>query len=450
VNVSTFDDVGVVKVDFYVDGALAATDTSTPFSYAWDTTLLANGSHTIQAIASDAAGNTGSTVLTTVTVLNDAVAPSVAISSPASGATVSGTITVTATASDNVGVAKVDFYVDGMLKSTDTSSPYSYVWITTALSNGTHTLQAIAADAAGNSASTAVMSVNVANDTTAPTVAMGSPASGATVTGTITVTATASDNVGVVKVDFYVDGVLSATDTSSPYSFSWNTTTLSNGSHTLQAIAADAAGNSASTPLRSVAVFNDTTAPTVAMTAPAAGATLSGTTTVTATASDNVAVVKVDFYIDGVLRGTDTSAPYAFAWDTTASGNGSHTLRATATDAAGNSTSATNTVTVANVTNQAPVAVNDAVTAPYRPSTSYTPRVFAVLANDSDADGSLNAASVKIVKSPNKNGSVTVNSNGTVSYSPAKGYRGTETFTYNVKDNLGLVSNTATVTVTVQ
>jgi hypothetical protein len=243
---------------------------------------------------------------------------------------------------------------------------------------------------------------------------------------------------------------LSATDTSSPYSFSWNTTTLSNGSHTLQAIAADAAGNSASTPLRSVAVFNDTTAPTVAMTAPAAGATLSGTTTVTATASDNVAIVKVDFYIDGVLRGTDTSAPYAFAWDTTASGNGSHTLRATATDAAGNSTSATNTVTVANITNQAPVAVNDAVTAPYRPSTSYTPRVFAVLANDSDADGSLNAASVKIVKSPNKNGSVTVNSNGTVSYSPAKGYRGTETFTYNVKDNLGLVSNTATVTVTVQ
>jgi large repetitive protein len=160
--------------------------------------------------------------------------------------------------------------------------------------------------------------------------------------------------------------------------------------------------------------------------------------------------VKVDFYIDGVLKSTDTSAPYAFAWDTTTSSNGSHTVRATATDAAGNAASATNTVTVANVTNQAPVAVNDSVTAPYRPSNSYTPRIFAVLANDYDPDGSLNVASVKIVRSPNKNGTVTVNSNGTVSYSPEKGYRGTETFTYNVKDNLGLISNTATVTVTIQ
>ncbi len=62
------------------------------------------------------------------------------------------------------------------------------------------------------------------------------PAAGATVSGTVTLTATASDNVGVAGVQFLVDGTpLGAEDTSSPYSVSWNTTTATNGSHTLTA-----------------------------------------------------------------------------------------------------------------------------------------------------------------------------------------------------------------------
>jgi hypothetical protein len=73
-----------------------------------------------------------------------------------------------------------------------------------------------------------------------------------------------------------------------------------------------------------------------------------------------------------------------------------------------------------------------------------------VLVNDSDADGNLNAASVKIGSSPNKGGTARVNTNGTVSYTPRQGYRGLETFSYTVKDLLGAVSNTATVTVSVQ
>ena len=73
-----------------------------------------------------------------------------------------------------------------------------------------------------------------------------------------------------------------------------------------------------------------------------------------------------------------------------------------------------------------------------------------MLANDRDPDGSLNVASVKIVRRRTRAARVTVNANGTVSYTPKKNFRGTETFTYNVKDNLGATSNTATVTVTVQ
>jgi hypothetical protein len=80
-------------------------------------------------------------------------------------------------------------------------------------------------------------------DTQAPVTAVTSPANGASVTGTIAVTASASDNVGVTSVEFWLDGVLAATDSSSPYSWSWNTATASPGSHSLVSKAYDAAGN---------------------------------------------------------------------------------------------------------------------------------------------------------------------------------------------------------------
>jgi subtilisin family serine protease len=93
-------------------------------------------------------------------------------------------------------------------------------------------------------------------DTTPPTTSITSPASGATVSGTTTVSANASDNVGVSRVELYVDGSLAGTDTTSPYSFSWNTTSVANGSHTLQTRAFDAAGNSGSSANVSVTVSN--------------------------------------------------------------------------------------------------------------------------------------------------------------------------------------------------
>jgi len=96
-------------------------------------------------------------------------------------------------------------------------------------------------------------------DTTAPTTSITSPAAGATVSGTISVTASASDNVGVTKVEFYLDGALKSTSTTSPYSWSFNTTTVANGSHTLQSKAYDAANNVGSSASVSVTVSNTTT-----------------------------------------------------------------------------------------------------------------------------------------------------------------------------------------------
>jgi hypothetical protein len=100
-------------------------------------------------------------------------------------------------------------------------------------------------------------------DTTPPTVSITSPASGATVSGTISVTATASDNVAVAGVQFKLDGAnLGAEVTAAPYSVSWNTTTASNGSHTLTAVARDTSGNQATSNPVMVTVSNAPPPPT--------------------------------------------------------------------------------------------------------------------------------------------------------------------------------------------
>jgi len=106
----------------------------------------------------------------------DTQAPTVSITAPLNGATVSGTVSVTATASDNVGVTKVEFYLDGVLQSTDTTSPYSWSWDTTSATNASHTLTAKAYDAALNVGTSTAVSVTVNN------VATGTDISGWTVT----------------------------------------------------------------------------------------------------------------------------------------------------------------------------------------------------------------------------------------------------------------------------
>src|SRR3990167_7076426 len=195
---------------------------------------------------------------------------------------------------------------------------------------------------------------STSTDTTLPTVSLTAPAASSTVSSTVTLSANASDNVGVTGVQFKVDGAnVGAEDTTAPYSISWNTTTVTNGTHTIKAVAKDAAGNTRSTAGRSVTVVNgtaDNTKPTVSLTAPADGATISGNVTISANASDNVGVVGVQFKVDGANVGAeDTSAPYSIVWDSTTVTNGNHNIRAVARDAAGNTQwSALKKATVSN------------------------------------------------------------------------------------------------------
>src|SRR5262249_40402453 len=126
-------------------------------------------------------------------------------------------------------------------------------------------------------------------DTTPPTVSMTSPANGASLTGNVTVSANAADNIGVAGVQFKLDGVnLGAEDTLSPYSIPWNPASAGNGTHALTATARDTSGNLFTSAPVSVTVFTpDPFPPTVSITAPASGAAVAGTAvTVTADATD--------------------------------------------------------------------------------------------------------------------------------------------------------------------
>jgi len=264
--------------------------------------------------------------------------PLVAITTPANNAFVAGSaVAVSASASDNIALSRVDFYRDSnVLLGTDNTAPYGISWDTMSLTGGAHTLIAVATNLAGNTKTSTV--VNVTVDSTPPQVSLSAPANGAFVTGTPAVSAVATDNIGISKVEFYIDNnVLLTTDTNSPYGFNWNSTTVPDGAHTLYAIAQDTFG--LRTTSASVAITVDNTAPTVAITSPANGATVSRNTTVNinANASDNIGVVKVEFYVGTTLTCTDTAAPYTCAWQVP-NPKATFSLKATVYDVAGKTT----------------------------------------------------------------------------------------------------------------
>lgn len=217
-----------------------------------------------------ASGSSLSTVVTGGGIATDTTPPVVSITSPTSSSTYnigSSSITLGGTSSDNIGVTQVTWANDR--GGTGTASGISS-WSATgiALQPGSNKLTVAARDAAGNTR-TASLTVTL-GDTIPPTVALTTPTSGATVAGTMTVSATATDNVGVVGVQFKLDGAnLGAEVTSQPYAMTWNTTTAASGGHVLAAVARDAAGNVGTSPGTPVTVAptaggsTDVTAPTI-------------------------------------------------------------------------------------------------------------------------------------------------------------------------------------------
>ncbi len=250
------DDVGVTSYKVFRNGTQVGTSATPSYT---DNGLQPNTSYTYTVSASDAAGNTSAqSVGLTMKTPPDTTAPTVP------GGTISQTSrTMTSMViggwtqpSDNVGVTGYKIFRNGTQVGTSATTSFS----DTGLAPGTtYTYTVAAFDAAGNTSAQTSPGVALATapDTVAPTTIITSPATGATLSGSNLVTATATDNVGVTKVEFYVDGVLKATDTTSPYNFTWDTTAVANGSsHTLTTKAYDAASNVGTSSAVSVGVNN--------------------------------------------------------------------------------------------------------------------------------------------------------------------------------------------------
>jgi hypothetical protein len=192
-----------------------------------------------------------------------------------------------------------------------------------------------------DSVSTAKRPNTKTRDTTPPVVAILSPVAGEKISGAITVSIQASDNIGVASVALFADGLPVGTTASAPYSFTWDPSAVADGNHELKAIAKDAAGNQATavvSVVKGAAAPSDTTVPKVSITSPENGSTVSTTTvTVTVSASDDVAMREVAFSVDGAKKSALSAPPYEFAWDPTTVADGNHQLTATATDTSGNS-----------------------------------------------------------------------------------------------------------------
>jgi large repetitive protein len=370
-------DSSTITVKIYqgsnTSGTLLQTLTTTATAGAWsvDAATLAQGTYTAQAEQADAAGNIGHSSANTFTV--DATAPVVTLTSPANGSTTNdATPTFNGTAGINAGdstTVTVKIYsgstATGTPVQTLTATASSGLWsvtATTALADGTFTAQAEQADSAGNTGLSSANTFTV--DATTPAAPQGLTLAAATDSGVLgdnrtnftqpTLTGTAEAG-STVKLFDGATQVGSATATGSG-AWSITASTLSEGAHTLTAKASDTAGNtsSSSTPLT---VTIDTTPPAVpsvpALTT-ASDTGISHTDNITTLATPTFtgaaeAGSTVRVFDGSVLLGTATAnstGVWTFTSPTLA--NGPHSISATATDAAGNTSpaSAARSVTI--------------------------------------------------------------------------------------------------------
>ena len=251
-NAST-DNVGVTGYYVYLNDQPLATTTARSFSH---TGLTAGNTYNYRVSAYDAVPNHSAwtAAVSATTVLADTQAPSVPTGLAASA--VSGTqINLSWNAStDNVGVTGYYVYLNDAPLAVTSQTSFSHTGLAT---GATYNYRVSAFDAVPNhSAWTSAVQART-GDTIAPTVRITSPLQGATLKGMTTITASATDNVGVVGVQFQYNGInLGAEDTSAPYTVTAHTKSVPNGTFTLTAIARDAAGNRSTSAPITVSVRN--------------------------------------------------------------------------------------------------------------------------------------------------------------------------------------------------
>jgi len=372
--------------------------------------------------------------------------PSVAITDPAAGATISGTYRVKVSASDSDGiVAKVELSIDSAsyidVTANFEGTSYYYNWDTTAVADGSHTLDVRATDNLGAIANAAQVVVTVDNVDEPPTVSIGSPQNGSVVAGTVTIQVSASDDKGLNAVEYQIDAgpfqTLNFNSSTGYWEASWNTTLENDGPHTVTAKATDTGGQSSTA---SVGVTTDNTAPVVSIVAPAEEATVSGTIVIKASVTE-ANINSVEYQVDNgafsEMGYNSASGYWEASWDTTTVANGSHMVTVRAMDKANNSGSDSNAVTVDNPVNAMHVASIDMGLKTAGINTSALATVTIVDSNGSPVEGVIVSGHWSSATTDSDSGVTDVNGQVTLESDKVKRAASGTTFTFTV-DNVEL------------
>jgi chitinase len=344
----------------------ACTGATTPFSCSFNTASVADGLYDFRAIATDGVGKTGTSAAVTSRRI-DNTAPTATMGALA--ANLSGSVSLTSTPADSgSGLAGVQYQYKLTTDSTWTdtcsssTSPWSCTLNTASLTDGLYDFRVVATDNVGiTGPSAAVTSRRV--DNTNPTVTMGALA--AWLDGTVTLTSTPADGGGIASVQYqyklsssgtWLNACSSAT---TPYSCSFSTTALTNGSsYDFRAIATDNATRTGTS--GTVTSRIDHTNPTVTMTSPAAY--LAGSVTLASTAADTggsgVGTVLYEYKLSSGSTWTaacaSSTTPFTCAFNTASVADGLYDFRATVTDNVGRATTSA-TVTGRRIDNTNPI-----------------------------------------------------------------------------------------------
>ena len=238
----------------------------------------------------------------------------VTITYPTNGQTVTGPITVTTSTEGCIDT--VEFYVDGVLKYTDTTAPFEYYFDPCALKEDENMTISVEGYCSGVSKDTDSVTVYVDCEGPPPYVTITYPTEGQEVSGTVI--CTADSNCDSVK--WYIDGVFKEEDTGT-FEYVWDTTAETNGGHTVKA-EGYIGGVYECEDTVNCTVNNVTSYVTI--TYPSEGETVSGFVLITVDASPDVDTV--EFYIEGKLKNTDTAAPFQYNWNSKSVKDGTRTI----------------------------------------------------------------------------------------------------------------------------
>jgi hypothetical protein len=323
-----------------------------PIVSPWDSSTVADGTHTLTAVITDGRNKTGSD---SEIVAVDNTAPTTSVTAPSANAYASGLLSVQANASDAFGVRAVQFAVDGSPVGTQIAQPdvpggytYSSTIDVSMLAGGRHTLTSVATDAAGNTSVSTGVAFNVGS--APPTVSLTFPTDWSFAAGTVDVAATVTGGSAPVTAQLLVDGAAVGPPVSSaPYTLPWDTSKIADGGHTVAVAVKDGSNRIATSATLHETV--DNTKPTAVMSQPAAGARSYGPTVLRVSASDAYGIASVRFAVDGSPVGALVTTPdpgqpylYSITFDTSTLPVGSHVVSAVVTD------NARNTATAAPVT----------------------------------------------------------------------------------------------------